>query len=137
MRYFSIQFHKQHQQQMLKYFFYLSRSLNCGMIFLFLFAKNICTKRKQTKKKNENKRKKNEQSNRRKEKPDDKERKTLYIVCSNNSNKQMNFNLSLIVYLNESILCKSSFLYLQIFSTLHTNICKENEQHSIIVDNSR
>jgi hypothetical protein len=49
----------------------------------------------------------------------------------------MNFNLSLIVYLNESILCKSSFLYLQIFSTLHTNICKENEQHSIIVDNSR
>ncbi len=66
-----------------------------------------------------------------------KKKKTLYIVCSNNSNKQLNFNLSLIVYLNESILCKSSFLYLQIFSTLHTNICKENEQHSIIVDNSR
>ena len=76
-------FFPNHKQQQLMNIFCLSRSLNRGMIFLFLFAKNICTKRKQTK------RKKNEQSNRRrKKKTDDKENEKHYIsFAANNSNK--------------------------------------------------
>jgi hypothetical protein len=95
--YFSFKFHK----QPFSVFFCLSLSLDRGMVFLFLFAKNICTKRNETKKRNKQrmrtKRKKKKTNKVEEEKENRRQRtkkKTLYIVCSNNQNKQIDLTLN-------------------------------------------